>query len=332
MQNQQPEIQFYLCGGTGINNGVWLLENARTETIKNAGYVALDSSGANDAKDLFPVERMPSAEDPSKLASGSGGIRGRNYPQADAFVEQVLSRHKPGRFNIIICNTSGGTGNMLGLLMMRKLIKAGHPVIMGLITDFSSTWEMSNSVGALTSLNNQTSADILGAVVPFVYAANTSEKTIGEVNSELGDKIMLASLFLTESNGILDYEDTKNMLNYSANYNVPPALSQIRFFDQDTQKTYQGKPPVSVLSLFEEQDSIIARFEGSHVRKAGVFAQGANKPRNTTELHMVLDHGEFIKELEERIRQLDDRKVEAKSTYVQQKKLGTNADSNGMEF
>ena len=332
MQSQTPEIQFYLCGGTGINNGVWLLENAHTEMIKKAGYVALDSSGANDPKGLFPVERMPSAEDPSKLAKGSGGVRGRNYPQAEAFIEQVLSRHKPGQYNIIICNTSGGTGNMLGTLLMRKLIQGDHPVVMGLISDFTSTWEMSNSVGSLTSMNNQTSADVLGAAIPFIMEANTSDKTHGEVNALLGDKINLLSLFLTENNRILDFEDMKNILNYSANYKVPPALSQIRFFDQETQKTYQGKPPVAVASLFESQDSIIPRFEGSHVRKAGVFGPNVSKPRNVTELHMVLDHGEYIKELEERIAQVEDRKVEAKTTYVQQKKLSSNADANGMDL
>lgn len=332
MQKQTREIQFYLCGGTGINNGVWLLENGRTEQIKNAGYVALDSSGANDSKDLFPVERMPSAEDPSKLAKGSGGVRGRNYPQAEPFIEQVLSRYKPALFNVIVCNTSGGTGNMLGILLMRKLVQAGHSVVMAFITDFTSTWEMSNSIGALTSLNNQTSADVLGAAIPYVSAANTPEKTHGEVNAELGDKLNLLSLFMTESNRILDFEDMKNILNYSANYKVPPALSQIRFFDQDTQKGYQGKPPVAVASLFEAQDDIIPRFEGSHVRKAGVFGPNATKPRNVTELHMVLDHGEFIKELEERIAQVEDRKVEAKTTYVQQKKLSSTADANGMEL
>lgn len=326
------EIKFFLCGGTGINIGLCLKDKPRTEMVKNAAYVGIDASEANKAKDLFPVEHMPDAEDPTKFARGSGKVKGRNYPQAQSFVEQVLSRHKPANYNIIVCNTSGGSGNMLGTLLARELIKAGHPVVMALVSDFTSTVEMSNSVGSLTSLHNQTLPNVLGAVIPFLHVANTTEKTRGEVNDELVDKLNLLSLFLTESNEEMDYEDVKNLLNYSKHYNVPAALSQIRFFDQTSLKSFEGKPPVAVASLYCSADEIIPRFEGSHVRTTGVFSKSATLPRDTTELHMVLDHGDYLKELEAHSGVLDDRKVEAKATYVQQKDLSAGADSNGLVF
>lgn len=323
-------ITYYLCGGTGINIGKALKAALRTPANKGAIFVGLDSSGANSPDDLFPVEYITQAGSSDQLARGSGKVKGANYEKAPAFVAQVLAKHKPTSFNIIVCNTAGGTGSMLGTLVARALAKQGLPFLFQKISDFTSTKEMENAVGTLRSNANQTSKAQLDIPICFLHNKNTVDLTRGEVNELVVERLNLASLFLTEANGEMDYADISNFLAYSRHSNIPAALSEVSFYDQDSVKLFKGKTPVAVASLFLTSDDVIPVFEGTSYRTTGVFAEGTQLPKGLTQLHMVLDHGEALTKLEEDIQKLDDHKAEQATTYVKQKDVSVGADDNGM--
>lgn len=323
-----PEITLYLCGGTALNIGALLKENSHTDALKNAKFVGLDSSGNNLPGDLFPVERMRSA-DGSDEARGSGKVKRTNYDQAKDFVHQVMVKHKPTPFNVIVQNTAGGTGSMLGPVVMRALNEHDTVFVVVSISDFTTQVEMENAVGTLRSWANQTSRNQLNRVIPLIHEENLPNVTRGEVNKKVVDQINYLSLFLTEKNEEMDYQDIKNLLNYSAYYGVPAALSQIRFYNKDAALKFEGKAPVAVASLFADRDSVIPRFEGSVVRSTGVFGPGVQRPSNSEEFHMVLDHGQFVEALERRMETLEERKVASSTTFVQQKDLSKGAADNG---
>jgi hypothetical protein len=331
---EQAEISYYLCGGTGTNIGALLKETTRTEVNKLAQMVALDASGANKSKDLFPVERMRINGNPDEVARGSGKVQSTHYnEQTEAYVAGVMTKHKPKAFSIIVCNDAGGTGSMLAGMIIRYLAQRDLPFVLMLISDFSSQVEMANGVRTMRNIANQTSQDLLNCPIPFIHLINSPENTRGEVNKVAVERLDLLSLFLTEGNEEMDYQDVKNYLNYSKHYGVPPALSQIRFYDQDGYTKYDGKVPVAVASLFESADEISSRFEGCVIRTTGVFKANAQKPKNVTEMHMIMDHGDALKDLEARIEKLDERKVETKNNFVPQKSLATpKADGNGFSF
>jgi hypothetical protein len=328
MTSKASDLAYFLCGGTGINIGVALKQAARTEQNKLAFMVGLDSSDANSSNDLFEIEHMTQAGSSDKKTQGSGKVRSTNYAQAEQFISQALSKHKPAKYNVVVCNTSGGTGSMLGFVLTRALIQAGHVVVLVLINDMTSQVEMENAIGTMRSYANQTGPQFLDSVIPYLEFSNTLENTRGEVNTGVVDKLNILSLFLTK-NGEMDYQDIKNLLSYSKHYGVPAALSRIRFYDGDAVQSYKGKTPVAVASLFSDSDSVIPRFNGTVVRSTGVFAKDANRPKNADELHMVLDHGEALNELEEQMKALEDRKTQSNSTFVQQKDLSAGADKNG---
>lgn len=325
-----PEITYYLCGGTGINIGALLKQNSHTAGNKIAHFVGMDASGNNKSMDLFDVERMKSGEDNREEARGSGKVKRTNYAQAEDFIQQVLTKHKPTAFNVIIQNTAGGTGSMLGPLVVRALEKLDVVYVVLSISDFTSKVEMENAIGTLRSLANQTGRGQLDVSIPFIHLKNTADLNRGQVNNKAVDQLNLLSLFLTELNEEMDYQDIKNLFKYSRHYQVPAALSQIRFFNQKTHADYTDKPPVAVASLFKDRNLIVPRFEGAVIRSTGVFAEDANIPDNVEEMHMTLDHGEALEELEKQIAELDERRVTVKSTFVTQRDLSQGADDNGM--
>jgi hypothetical protein len=323
-------ITYYLCGGTGINIGKALKAASRTPANKEATFIGLDASGANSPDDLFPVEYITTAGSSDQLARGSGKVKGANYEKAPAFVAQVLAKHKPSSFNVIVCNTAGGTGSMLGILVGRAIAKQGLPIFFQNISDFTSTKEKENAVGTLRSAANQTAKSQLDLPICFLHNKNTNDLTRGEVNELVVERLNLVSLFFTEANGEMDYADISNFLAYSRHSNIPPALSEVSFYDQDSVKNFKGKTPVAVASLFTSSDEVIPVFEGTSYRTTGVFAPGTVLPKGMTQLHMVLDHGEALAALESEMQALDDHKAEVATTYVKQKDVSVGADDSGM--
>lgn len=332
----KSELTYYLCGGTGINIGKALKKLGRTDVNKNATLVALDASEANKAEDLFPVEHITLPDDPTQKTKGSGKIQSTNYVAAQPFVDQVLSKHKPGTFNVVVCNTAGGTGSMLAVLVFRWLKKNGHPVVGVFIGDKTSQVEYANAVATLTVFANQVKKEVLNSPIPYLEFWNTEELNRGEVNTKIVDRLDILSLFLTESNEETDFQDMQNLLEYSnyKGHDIPPALSRITFVDENHIDAIKGPLPVAVASLFTDADKIMPRFKGAFVRSTGVFKAGVQRPGNVNELHMLLDHGQAIKDLEKEIDALADMKTETKKNYVAQKDLsqGAQIDENGFAF
>lgn len=323
------ELTFYLPGGAALNIGSALKQKSRSQANREATYVGLDSSGANDVGGLFPVERMPAAEG-NKMARGSGKVKLTNYPKAEPFVEEVLSKHKPSSFNIVVCSAAGGTGSMLGVLLVRRLIEMNKPVVILTVSDHTSQKEMENSVGTLRSLAAQTEADQLNKPIAFINVVNDNNHTRGEINATIIHKLDLLSMFLTEQNEEVDYEDIANMLTYSKTCKVPPALSEINFYDEKSARSYTGKPPVAVCSLFGERDAVVPLFEGSVYRATGVYNPNFNRPGDVEEMHMTLDHGEALERLKDAMENLQDRRVTTNNKFTEVESVSQGANNKGM--
>lgn len=317
------DINFYVCGGTGINVALDLKKGAKTPMVQKAKFIGLDASDRNDAKDEFPVERMDGVR-------GSGKKRDLNFDKAIPFVEAAMAKHKPNSYNVVIANSAGGSGSMLAVLTMRHLIKAGHIAVLCLVSDHTSLVEKTLSVGGLRSFANQCAKNQLNAAIPYLEYYNTEDKTRGEVNEQIVNGLNLLSLFLTETNGEMDYQDTKHFFNYPLVTGMPPALSRIHFYDQTAAPEYDGKAPVAVASLFNTSAEIVPLFVGSVYRTTGVFAEGNNRPKNIQQLHMTLDHGEALAKLEKEMESVDEDKAQAANTYVQQKDLSQGSNDLGM--
>lgn len=320
------DITYFLCGGTGINIGLALKANSRTPQNQSAAYVGLDTSDANSSDEKFPVERMPGTQ-------GSGKRQAENYEAAQPFVKNVMAKYRPGKYAVVVANTAGGSGSMFALLVIRHLISQGIPTLFCAISDHTSTIEFENAVKTLRNISNQVKKELLDAPIAFLDNINDKDNTRGEVNTKVVERLDLASLFFTSANAEMDYADVKNFFYYNRVSNVPPAMSEISFYDQDSAQQYSGKTPVAVASLFSSSDEVIPVFQGTTYRTTGVFPGDIKKPKGMSQLHMILDHGEALDKLQKQIQSLEDHKAEQSVTYVKQKDLSTgNADANGIDF
>lgn len=322
-ETASSDITYWACGGTGINLSLELKKGAKTLSNKHARFIGLDSSDKNSSSDQFTVERIEGAQ-------GSGKDKSVNFEKAIPFVEAVIKKHKAGRYNVVIANTAGGTGSMLAVLVVRMLIKAGHVAVLCLVSDHTSVVEKENSVGGLQSFANQTAESQLNAPIVYMEYFNTEDKTRGEVNEEIVGGLNLLSMLFDASNTEMDYEDIKRIFNYSSRGKVPPALSRISFYDQKTAPAYEGKTPVAVASLFKTSNEIIPMFVGTIYRSTGVFGPDVNPPKELTQLHITLDHGEALRDLQEEIESVDEAKSKAAVDYVKQKDVSAGANDFGM--
>lgn len=327
----KSEMNFILCGGAGINIGKLLRKSNLNPRVPAATYLALDASGNNPIPEEYniPLERVTVAGDPTVLANGSGKVRSTNYQQAQPFVDNVMVKHGAGVFNIVVFSGSGGSGSILATLVIRWLKQNGYRFIAVNINDYTSTVEMDNAVKTMTGLATQTQENFLNAAIPHIPFENTPNLTRGEVDRDIVNKISTLSLFTTGSNEEQDLQDLLNILDYSTHYKVPAALSRISFYDDPTK--YKGPKPVAVVSLFSSSSEIKPVID-AHVRSTGVFAKGTVLPEGCTQMHMVLDHGEGLKKLQEQMETLEKRNVESRTTFVQQKDVSKNADNNGIAF
>lgn len=317
------DITYFLCGGTGINIGVKVKKGAKTTENKNAKMVGLDSSDRNDSVNLFPVERLEATE-------GSGKDRGKHFDDMIPFVEAALHKHKPSKYNIVVANSSGGTGSGLAILVCRHLIKNGHIAMLCLVNDHTSLVEKELAITGLQSFANQVGPKQLNAPICYLEYANTEDLTRGEVDEQIIGGLNLASLFFSGTNSEMDYEDLKRVFFYSARGKVNPALSRITFFDQASAPEYDGKPPVAVASLFKTSDEIKPMFVGSFYRTTGVFGTDSNLPKSLSQLHMVLDHGEALVDLETELESLASDKSQAAVTFTKQKDVSEGSNDFGV--
>ncbi|ASU03653.1 putative tubulin like protein [Erwinia phage vB_EamM_RisingSun] len=319
------ELQYYLCGGAGISIGVALKQQTNTAANRTAKMVGIDSSDRNDSDGLFPVVRMEGTR-------GSGKVKSTNAEPMKPFLAEVLTQHKPASFNIIVCNAAGGTGSLMATYLLQKLVAAGKVVFLCLASDETSQKEFENVISTKRSFAAQTEKNQLDVPVPYLDIVQTPDMTRGDANRRIVNQLDLLSLFATETNEEVDYQDILSMVRYSKTCNVAPALSKITFHDQETARSYTGKVPVAVCSLFDNRDAVAPLFEGCVYRATGVFNKSNNPPADLKEIHMVFDHGEAIDELKERMELLNDRKIVTANKYSEVDKVSDGADDSGVFY
>lgn len=324
---QNAELKYWLLGGAGIFMGIDIATYGKTRLNKQAEFVGLDTSKANGSNGLFPIERMEGT-------SGSGKDIAENYPGAASFIDLAMSKHKPGRFNVIVCSSSGGTGSMFSVVLARWFLKRQIPFVVAIAEDHTSETEFKNAMLILKSLLAQTTKDQFNLPICSIRIINAEDKTRGEVNREMVTNLDYLSYFLTESNDELDFKDIQNLLAYSTTTKVPATLTELDFHDKQSSIEYNGATPVGVCSLFDHRNNVIPRFKGSVVRSTGVMNLNNNFPDGMTELHMTLHHGDLLGKLEKELAKLDDVKIANQNAFKSDttKVLDSGADDNGMFF
>lgn len=226
-------MMLYACGGTGINICKW---HDQAKGTKETGMALIDiayidTSSSNlagtNSDSVYLVQLNKSGE-------GSGKTRNHNYEEISEQALDILQKHPAKDINVIVSSGSGGSGSVIGPVLVSQLLEQGKPVIVVLVGGTDSLKELENTIKTIESY--ESIATFRKKPVVCVYYENTAEMLRNEVNSLARSSLGIIAAYFSGENSELDSTDLYNWLNYNNVTTFEPKLVALQF--------YQGKVTV----------------------------------------------------------------------------------------
>lgn len=219
-------VRIYACGGTGLNIVRRYRETKplidRMGMLSDERFTLIDSSLANlhnaSGDDVF---KLPDVD-------GAGKDRKAMVSVIKPHIPSIVVEHVPGDLNIVVFNTSGGTGSVIGPLLMLELLKQGHSVV-GVVTGSPTSLKSStNQLETLTDLERL--VEVTGRPVVIHYTESDPNKNIMENDVVSQFAIGALSILASGKNLHLDSADIRSMLDYNRVTHHEPALVQLSVY------------------------------------------------------------------------------------------------------
>lgn len=212
---EPPTITVYGAGGCGINS----IRNVRKDIEHRVNQVHyLDTSFAN-ARDGEAIVNVGSGK-------GSGKLRSENIEKIQStitgFTDDELGISD---INIIAFSAAGGSGAVIGPVLIREISRRNKLVVGIIVADTRSQIEATNTMGTLRTLDYMATNDD-GIYLPvMMFDNNISGKTA--VDALMAHRIKQLITILTADVIELDCADRKNWLNSSKVVNLPPGIRML---------------------------------------------------------------------------------------------------------
>lgn len=226
-------INVYCAGGCGINIGSKKFEADRDKI--NPGFAKMqtyyiDTSDSNISQNNFKndnVYLVDISNDPTGPKGGSGKKRDSNHKAISERINDILLNFKPSStLNVIIHSASGGSGSVIGPLLVSELLARKQPVIVFMIGSHASKIETQNSIRTLESYENI--ASIKESPVVAMYLENSIEHNRTETDNKVHLGLLITSLIFSGCIKELDDSDLRNFLNYTKVTSFKPRLAYLR--------------------------------------------------------------------------------------------------------
>lgn len=238
-----PKMNIYACGGaaTNIVSQVLKFAGKKSPGFAEINPIFLDTSSSN-VNPLIPKDRTYLIEG----LDGSGKLRKANYDKISECSKEMLHMFKPGDVNLVIHSASGGSGSVIGPVLVSELLSRGEIVVVALIGSTGSRIETENTLKTLHSyevISSKRETPVIAC-----YRENSKETPRGHVDSEIQTTIVILSALFSGENRELDGADLRNFLNYVNVTDFQPKLSVLDFFSGNI-VLHKGQALISVVSL-----------------------------------------------------------------------------------
>lgn len=232
-------LHIYGCGGCGINQ---VAKFASKDLQAKVTYI--DTSRSNLTEDMAKenIFLVPDVD-------GSGKNQRANAPAIRALMPEIIMKHAPAEFNIVVFGAAGGTGSVAGPLLIEQLIAKGLPTIAIVTGTSESGITTTNTLNTLRNLARFSEENKMP--IAMVYEDNMTEKSSRQ-SVDTNVLAQLDSLYLiigSESNRELDRADLTNWLHYHMVTRVPYGLVELQMFNSSEALEASGIRPVSMVSL-----------------------------------------------------------------------------------
>jgi len=302
------KTRLYAAGGTAMNLG------QRIDTQRIDPYF-IDTSRSNHTDGLTP-EQCYFVEG----VDGSGKNRKENYEVIAKDMPNIMGKVDPGDFNIVLFSAAGGSGSIIGPLVVKHLLEEGHTVLSVVVGSDDSAISVTNTINTLKSL--ESISIMAGQPVVMAYHENTAGVVRRVIDDEVEFVLEALAQLTCQDNAELDTRDLTNWIQYHKVSPVRPQLSALSIFD-NRQEAAKQIEPISVASIYADRDKDNP-FGNPHYSTVGY-------PRNNAmtladQLHFVINTAD----IEETFNHLNERQTELNRAYsgYRQRKTMVDVDDN----
>jgi hypothetical protein len=210
-EKAKGKVVVYASGGGGLNIVASRFEKHRNKPAP--GFAAIepvyiDTSKSNLLRNEVPEDAIYHFQG----LDGAGQVRREHATTVKDKIKEILLTHKPGDLNIPLHTASGGSGSVIGPLLVAELLARGLPVLPIVIGDASTRLFAENTLNTIKSYEGI--AKTAGVPLVIAYIENSRDLSRAEVD-QLADDVVtgLAALFSRE-NSELDSRDLYNWLRF----------------------------------------------------------------------------------------------------------------------
>jgi len=233
------KTRVYACGGLGTNLGQF----AGHHTVERC-FIDTSQSNLTDAHDKSACYFIDGVD-------GSGKNRRENHQKIAEETPDILERFPAADFNIVLFSAAGGSGSVIGPLILKELLKEGEAVVAVVVGADDTSISVRNTTDTLKSL--EAISAMTGQPTIMAYRENTPGVRRGDIDGEVVFIMDALSALASQGNQEMDTQDLVNMVQYQKVSPVTPQLTALEVFETRQEAARQVEP-LAVASLYASPD------------------------------------------------------------------------------
>lgn len=316
----QGKVRIYGAGGLGNNIAKRYLGQKDVAGFATPLVSFIDTSRSN-LDSSIPNEAIFVLEG----TDGSGKVRRENHQAIADSIKQILLAQPPEDFNIVVFSASGGSGSVIGPLIVRELLERGKAVVVVSAGSAESTITAQNSLNTLKSL----SAISNGVKVPVVafYRHSGEGTTRSVIDGQLHFAITCLRYLASRQNAELDTMDVLHWLRFNKSTSVEPQLALLDIYS-DAEKVLEILDPIAIASLYADRDQPQLQKPVPEYSCAGFFQTPVE---GVSELHYVIST-QFLGQSYDTLNRTVDQFIERREGRSSAKAIVTEKDQTTNDF
>lgn len=244
--NELGTLRVYGAGGAGINIASYFNNASEEPNCARVAPAYIDASRSNlkpdfKEEDIFILNNV----------DGSGKVRKENHEEISNVIKQILLQIEPGDLNVVVFSASGGSGSVLGPLLMAELLERQLPAVCVVVGSDESIITATNTLNTLKSL--ESIAKRTDTPVVMYYEQNDRERGRSEVDKQLHLAVSTLAVLGSKRNREMDSKDISNWVRFNKTTSVAAQLSQLEVFS-DPSAAAGVKDPISVASVYANEE------------------------------------------------------------------------------
>lgn len=284
IDNGTGKMRIWGCGGAGVNLAAHYYNHPAQDNFAEIIVGMVDTSRSNLSKlgniadeDVYLVG--------AGTEDGAGKIRKDIHSKVVESLPEIMGKFNDGDFHVVLFSLSGGSGSVIGPLVLGELVKRGHSAVGIAIGSHESTLTAVNTVNTLRSLDNLARNTVKAPLVVAFHNNHENTKK-DEVNAAVLQQISELALLVSRAHHGLDKSDIQSWLRFDRHSNNQ---AQLAIFDIcDSVESVKEIPyPIGIASLLTGASDI--GMIGADYFCDGRMTDEVSRVLNASELHYVIN-------------------------------------------